>query len=48
MERTKNKMKGLEAVKVDEFKYLVSIIQSNRQCTRELRTRAWAGLSGCR
>lgn len=29
----KAKMQGLEVVKVDEFKYLVSDMQSNRQCT---------------
>lgn len=32
-------MQGAKVVKVDEFKYLGSTIQSKRQCTREMKKR---------
>lgn len=32
-------MQGAKVVKVDEFKYLGSTVQSKRQCTREMKKR---------
>lgn len=42
----KVKVQGIEVVKVDEFKYLGSTIQSNGQCTKEMKKRVQAGCSG--
>lgn len=40
--------KGVEVVKVDEFKYLASTVQSNRQHTRGVKKRVQTGWSGWR
>uniref|UniRef100_A0A3B4DPZ4 ribonuclease H n=1 Tax=Pygocentrus nattereri TaxID=42514 RepID=A0A3B4DPZ4_PYGNA len=44
----KVKMQGVEVVKVDDFKYLGSTIQSNGQCRKEVKKRVQAGWSGWR
>ena len=41
-------MQGVEVSKVDEFKYLGSTIQSNGECSREVKRRVQAGWNGWR
>lgn len=36
------RMQGVEVAKVDEFKYLGSTVQSNRECAREVKRRVQA------
>lgn len=42
------RMQGVEMAKVDEFKYLGSTVQSNRECRGEVKKRVQAGWSGWR
>ncbi|XP_051790978.1 uncharacterized protein LOC127529870 [Erpetoichthys calabaricus] len=42
------RMQGVELVKVDEFKYLGSTVQSNGGCGREVKKRVQAGWNGWR
>ena len=42
------KMQGEEVVKVDDFKYLGSTVQSNGECGREVKKRVQAGWNGWR
>lgn len=42
------RMQGVEVVKVDEFKYLGSTVQSNGECGKEVKKRVQAGWSGWR
>lgn len=41
-------MQEVEMVEADKFKYLASTIQSNRQCTREMKNRVQAEWCGWR
>ena len=41
-------MQGEEVVKVDDFKYLGSTVQSNGECGREVKNRVHAGWNGWR
>ena len=50
-ERNENgtvRLQGEELVKVEEFKYLGSIVQSNRDCGKEVKKRVQAGWNGWR
>ena len=40
------KMQGEEVVKVEDFKYLGSTVQTNGECGREVKKRAKAGWNG--
>ncbi|XP_051781188.1 uncharacterized protein LOC127527216, partial [Erpetoichthys calabaricus] len=42
------RMQGVELAKVDEFKYVISTVQSNGDCGREVRKRVQAGWNGWR
>ncbi len=41
-------LQGADVMKVDEFKYLGSVVQSNGECGREVKKRVQAGWSGWR
>lgn len=40
-------VQGADIVKVDDFTYLRSTIQSNRQCTKEVKKKCWQGGDEC-
>ena len=42
------KMQGKEVAKVEDFKYLGSTVQRNRECGREVKKRVQAGWNGWR
>ncbi|KAF7702399.1 hypothetical protein HF521_001682 [Silurus meridionalis] len=46
--RQEVELEGEEVVKVVEFRYLGSTVQSNRECVREVKKRVQAGWSGWR